>query len=218
MLLVRLIDRIFPNLVYADFTPNANDSDPEEGTIWKGLWLCLQVIRETRYDEMGQLPASALSKLKEPFANRFDVPLRQNLVKIWNNQHVKAGMDDTQSAVLLVAPSFNASLIGAGHTNASLQPLFGNVHFKAYDIDFENQAANYDISQSLVTDVSYANLFGFGTAWFQNLILANRACGGCIVAWKGTNLTNAPGKRYGTYVADSSVIRVINSSFVPRRT
>ena len=51
-------------------------------------------------------------------------------------------MDDAQSAVLLVAPLFNASLIGAGPTGAPLQPLFGNVDFKAYNIDFENRAVS----------------------------------------------------------------------------
>ncbi|KAK7689841.1 hypothetical protein QCA50_006480 [Cerrena zonata] len=166
-----------------------------------------------------------------------------NLVQIWDNQFVKSGMDDAQSSVLLVAPSFNASLIGAGPTGAPLQPLFGNVDFKAYNIDFENRAANFAISQALVTDISYANasfygctfasyqdtwytgrnastyvvdsiifgqtdyLFGFGTAWFQNVVLANRACGGGIAAWKGTNLTDAPGNRYGVYIADSKIIR-----------
>ncbi|KAI0785138.1 hypothetical protein C8Q75DRAFT_776116 [Abortiporus biennis] len=64
----------------------------------------------------------------------------QNLVQIWDNQFVKTGMDDAQSAVLLVAPSFNASLIGAGPTGAPLQPLFGNTDFKAYNIDFQNRA------------------------------------------------------------------------------
>ncbi|OJT02189.1 hypothetical protein TRAPUB_7304 [Trametes pubescens] len=170
-------------------------------------------------------------------------------------------MDDAQSAVLLVAPSFNASLIGAGPTGAPLQPLFGNVDFKAYNIDFENRAANFSISQALVTDISYANasfygcafasyqdtwytgrnastyvvdsiiygqtdcepalrllsaiffinkfadLFGFGTAWFEKVTLANRACGGGIVAWKGTNLTDAPGNRYGAYISNSRIIR-----------
>ncbi|EJF60997.1 pectin lyase-like protein [Dichomitus squalens LYAD-421 SS1] len=167
----------------------------------------------------------------------------RNLVHIWNNQFVQTGMDDAQSAVLLVAPSFNASLIGAGPTGAPLQPLFGNVDFKAYNIDFENRAANFSISQALVTDISYANasfygcvlasyqdtwytgrnastyvidsiiygqtdyLFGFGTAWFENVTLANRACGGGISAWKGTNLTGAPGNRYGAYISNSRIIR-----------
>jgi hypothetical protein len=71
------------------------------------------------------------------------------------------------------------------------------------------------------------DLFGFGTAlvqnsklsstvsahksfsrWFQNTILANRACGGGIVAWKGTTLTDAPDNRYGAYIANSEIIRV----------
>lgn len=51
-------------------------------------------------------------------------------------------------------------------------------------------------------------LRGHPCRWFQNIILANRACGGGIVAWKGTNLTDAPGNRYGAYVADSQIIRV----------
>ncbi|KAI0345642.1 pectin lyase-like protein [Trametopsis cervina] len=167
----------------------------------------------------------------------------RNLVQIWNNVFVENGIDDAQSAMLIVAPSFNASLIGAGPTGAPLQPLFGNVDFKAYNIDFQNRAANFSISQALVTDISYANasfygssfasyqdtwytgrnastyvvdsiifgqtdyLFGFGTAWFQNVILANRACGGGIVAWKGTNLSDAPSNRYGAYISSSRIIR-----------
>ena len=61
-------------------------------------------------------------------------------MKIWNNQFVATGEDDAQSSVLLVAPSFNASLIGAGPTGAPLQPLSGSSDFKAYNIDFENRA------------------------------------------------------------------------------
>lgn len=49
-------------------------------------------------------------------------------------------MDDAQSAVLIVAPSFNASLIGAGPTGAPLQPLSGNSDFRAYNIDWANRA------------------------------------------------------------------------------
>ncbi|EKM49749.1 carbohydrate esterase family 8 protein [Phanerochaete carnosa HHB-10118-sp] len=167
----------------------------------------------------------------------------RNLVQIWDDQFVENGIDDAQSAVLTVSPSFNASLIGAGTTGAPLQPLFGNTDFKVYNIDFQNRAANFSISQALVTDISYANasfygctfasyqdtwytgknastyvvdsiifgqtdyLFGFGTAWFQSVTLANRACGGGIAAWKGTNLTDAPGNRYGAYISDSRIIR-----------
>jgi len=166
-----------------------------------------------------------------------------NLVQIWNNLFTQTGEDDAFSSVLIVAPSLNASLIGAGPTGAPLQPLFGITDFKAYNIDFQNRAANFSISQALVTDISYANasfygctfasyqdtwytgrnastyvvggtifgqtdyLFGFGTAWFENVTLANRACGGGLVAWKGTNQSDAMGNRYGAYISNSRIIR-----------
>ncbi|GLB45534.1 putative pectinesterase [Lyophyllum shimeji] len=195
---------------------------------------------------LGQVPASSLKSVARPKFSLSTPPSpTSNLVQIYDTKYVKVQglMDDAESAVLVVAPSFNASLIGAGPTGAPLQPLSGSSDFRAYNIDFANRAANYSISQALVTDISYANasfygcsfasyqdtwytgrnastyvvdsaifgqtdyLFGFGTAWFQNVILANRACGGGIVAWKGTNLTDAPGNRYGAYISDSKIIR-----------
>ena len=111
---------------------------------------------------------------------------------------MQAGVDDAQSAVLLVAPSFNASLIGAGPTGAPLQPLFGNTDFKAYNVNFENRAvrhlnlsypktrhtalmpnlgqANFAISQALVTDISYANasFYGCTFASFQDTWYSGR--------------------------------------------
>ncbi len=78
----------------------------------------------------------------------------RNLVQIWDNQFVRTGMDDAQSAVLTVAPSFNASLIGAGTNGAPLQPSFGNIDFKAYNINFQNRAVSFC---ALVID------FGHGT-------------------------------------------------------
>ena len=65
---------------------------------------------------------------------------QSNLVQIWNNSFTQTGMDDAQSAVLIVAPSFDASLIGSGPTGAPLQPLLGSSDFKAYNIDFQNRA------------------------------------------------------------------------------
>ncbi|KAF8817161.1 carbohydrate esterase family 8 protein [Phlegmacium glaucopus] len=178
---------------------------------------------------LGQLLNASSNSLNYPFANASEVPLKQNLVKVWNNKFVQNGTSNAQTAVLLITPSPHAS--------------FGTVDFKAYNIDFENRAANFAISQALVTYISYANasfygcsfasyqdtwytgrnantyvvdsiiygqtdyIFGYGTAWFQNTVLANRACGGGLVAWKGTNLTDAPGNRFGAYIADSSIIR-----------
>ncbi|KAF8817178.1 carbohydrate esterase family 8 protein [Phlegmacium glaucopus] len=221
-----------------------NETDPATILIAEGEYHeTVNVTRKGPLILLGQLPNTSPNSLNRPFANASEVPLKQNLVKVWDNRYVQTGMDGAQSAVLLVSPSFNASLIGSGPTGAPLQPLFGNVDFKAYNIDFENRAATFAISQALVTDISYANasfygcsfasyqdtwytgrnastyvvdsiiygqtdyIFGFGTAWFQNTVLANRACGGGLVAWKGTNLTDAPGNRYGAYIADSSIIR-----------
>ncbi|TFK33326.1 carbohydrate esterase family 8 protein [Crucibulum laeve] len=159
-------------------------------------------------------PLTLLVRIR--FSSSFETP---NLVRVWNNQFVQTGMDDAQSAVLLVSPNFNGSLIGAGPTGAPLQPDFGCSDFKAYNIDFENRAANFSISQALVTDISYANASFYGcnfksyqgtwytgrngstyvvdsvifgqtdcnddstnftyyNSWFQNAILANRACRG----------------------------------------
>ncbi|KAK0239561.1 pectin lyase-like protein [Armillaria nabsnona] len=196
----------------------------------------LNITRKGPLTLLGQLPAGSTIA---SFANGS----ASNIVQVWNNKFVHTGMDDADSAVLTVAPSYEAALIGSGPTGAPLQPLFGNTDFRAYNIDFQNRAANFAISQALVTDISYANasfygcsfasyqdtwytgrngstyvldsviygqtdyLFGFGTAWFQNVVLANRACGGGIVAWKGTNLTDAPGNRYGAYISDSRIIR-----------
>ncbi|KAG1744844.1 carbohydrate esterase family 8 protein [Suillus lakei] len=149
---------------------------------------------------------------------------QRNLVHIWNNVHVVSGLTDEETATLTVAR------LSGQH--------FGNTDFKAYNIDFENRAARYSISQALAGSFIYANvsfygctfaswqdtwysghgvhsytvdsiiygqtdyLFGFGMAWFQNVILANRACGGGITAWQGTT-----GTRNGAYIADSKIIR-----------
>ncbi|KAI0088482.1 carbohydrate esterase family 8 protein [Irpex rosettiformis] len=219
----------------------AIQSLPHEGsaTILIGQGEYHETVNITR-----QAPLILLGQLDSSTAfNPSGNATTRNLVQIWNNVFVANGIDDAQSAVLTVSPSFNGSLIGAGPTGAPLQPLFGNTDFKAYNLNFQNRAANFSISQALVTDISYANasfygcsfasyqdtwytgrnastyvvdsivfgqtdyLFGFGTAWFQNVTLANRACGGGIVAWKGTNLTDAPNNRYGAYIADSRIIR-----------
>ena len=78
--------------------------------------------------EQGQLASTASESLNRPFANASQVPFNQNLVKIWNNQHVQPGINDIQSAVLVVGASPHAS--------------FGNPDFKVYNIDFENRAVN----------------------------------------------------------------------------
>lgn len=46
--------------------------------------------------------------------------------------------------------------------------------------------------------------------WFENVTLANRGCGGGIVAWQGDT---TPGNTFGAYISNSQVIRV--SGYIP---
>jgi pectin methylesterase-like acyl-CoA thioesterase len=192
----------------------------------------VNVTRSAPLTLLGQLPLRAALGLAQPAP--------APLARIWAAKYIgqRPGMDDADTATLVVAPNYAAALIGA-----PLQPSFGNADFRAYNLGFENRAADYAIAQALASDVSYANasfygcafasfqdtwytgrnastyvvdstvygqtdyVFGFGTAWFERTTLANRACGGGIVAWKGTNQSDAPGNRYGAYISDSRIIR-----------
>ncbi|KAG2130656.1 carbohydrate esterase family 8 protein [Suillus bovinus] len=208
----------------ADFTgvQAAIESLPQTGDavilIGEGEYFeMVNIARSAPLTLLGQLDPSTAY---DPAGNAS----QRNLVHIWNNLYVKSGLNDEETATFTIAPSNGE--------------MFGNTNFRAYNIDFENRAANYSISQALVTAISYANasfygctfasyqdtwytgsnastyvvdsiiygqtdyLFGFGMAWFQNVILANRACGGGITAWRGTS-----GTRNGAYIADSKIIR-----------
>lgn len=72
---------------------------------------------------------------------------RNNQVHVWNssfiNQTTQAvGEDNADAMVLTVSPNRNASLIGAGPAGAPLQPEFGNVDFRVYNVDFANRAVS----------------------------------------------------------------------------
>jgi hypothetical protein len=72
---------------------------------------------------------------------------RSNQVYVWNssfiNQTTQAvGEDNADAMVLTVSPNRNASLIGAGPAGAPLQPEFGNVDFRVYNVDFANRAVS----------------------------------------------------------------------------
>ncbi|KAG6831333.1 hypothetical protein H0H92_011248 [Tricholoma furcatifolium] len=213
----------------------------DEATILIGEGEYLETVNVTRTGPLtllGQLPPTPLSSVDQPkYPLNGQHSATSNLVQIYGTNYVKTGMDDATSAVLTVAPSFNASLIGSGPTGAPLQDLPGNRDFRAYNIDWSNRAADYAISQALVTDISYSNASFYGCSfasfqdtwytgrngstyvvdsvifgetdceWFQNVILANRGCGGGLVAWKGTNLTDAPDNKYGAYISDSVIMR-----------
>ncbi|KAL4249185.1 pectinesterase family protein [Abortiporus biennis] len=195
------------------------------------------LIGEGQYHErvnvLNKAPITLLGQLRS-------TPTTQNLVQIWDNKFVENGMSDVDSAVFLIAPSLESSIVNSTFKEAATT---ANPDFKAYNIDFQNRAANYSISQALVMAISSSNasfygctfasyqdtwytghnantfvtnstiygqtdyLFGYGTAWFQGITLANRACGGGIAAWKGTDQSTASGNKFGAYIADSRIIR-----------
>ncbi|KAG1743208.1 carbohydrate esterase family 8 protein [Suillus paluster] len=183
------------------------------------------LIGEGEYNEMVNVARSApltlLGQLNPDTAYNAAVSQR-NLVHIWNNLYVRDGLTDEETATLTVAPVSGQS--------------FGNTNFRAYNIDFENRALSslpspiqmlpsmaasfasyqdtwytgsgaYTYAVDSIVYGSTDYLFGFGTAWFQNVTFANRACGGGLTAWQGTS-----GTKNGVYIADSKIIRSPDAS------
>ncbi|CCM00222.1 uncharacterized protein FIBRA_02250 [Fibroporia radiculosa] len=67
--------------------------------------------------------------------------------------------DNAYTSTLTVAPTLNASLTGAGPDGNTVPPgtPFGNVDFRAYNIDLVNDYAPYSDDPSLAISISYAN-------------------------------------------------------------
>ncbi|KAH3920611.1 pectinesterase [Parastagonospora nodorum] len=87
----------------------------------------------------------------------------KNVVSIiWRNATgaaLNSTLDNAYTSTLTVAPTFNSSKTGSGPTG-DLVPAgtpFGNVDFRAYNIDFINDFKNYATGPALAVSVSYAN-------------------------------------------------------------
>ncbi|KAJ7708822.1 pectin lyase-like protein [Mycena rosella] len=90
----------------------------------------------------------------------------QNLVTIFNttfiNQttQIASLQDNADSAVLTVAPNKYAAWTGAGYYGGTPGPIpdaFGCTDFKAYNINFENRAANGGVGPALAFGIGFAN-------------------------------------------------------------
>ena len=86
----------------------------------------------------------------------------QNLVTIfWASAKGKRSnlIDNAFTSVLIVAPTLNASLTGASPTGFNVPPdtPFGNLDFRAYNIDFRNVFAQQAAGPSLAISISRAN-------------------------------------------------------------
>ncbi|KAN0087677.1 carbohydrate esterase family 8 protein [Tylopilus felleus] len=120
--------------------------ETDKGVILIGEGQYFETVNVTR-----GAPLTLLGQLDPATASiRAGNASQRNIVHIWNNFYVgeNSKPTDEQTATLTVAPSY-------GHP-------FGNVDFKAYNIDFENRAANYSISQALVTSITLANASFYG--------------------------------------------------------
>ncbi|KAL9106891.1 MAG: hypothetical protein Q9227_008139 [Pyrenula ochraceoflavens] len=67
--------------------------------------------------------------------------------------------DNAYTATLTVAPNLDAALTGSGPTGHTVPPdnPFGNVDFRAYNLDFVNDFAPYSDGPSLALSMGYAN-------------------------------------------------------------
>ncbi|GHJ83824.1 hypothetical protein NliqN6_0226 [Naganishia liquefaciens] len=178
---------------------------------------------------------------------------KKNLVKLWYSSFINqttqtSSQDNADAVVLTVSPNRAASLIGVGPAGAPLQPEFGNVDFRLYNVDVANRATVNgkefpgQTGPSAALLVAYANastygstfasyqdtlfcgrngslfayggevkggtdfLYGFGTAWFEGVTMANRECRGAITAWKGSSFLYGP-DTFGVYQSNGWVVR-----------
>ncbi|KAJ6607585.1 pectin lyase-like protein [Mycena sp. CBHHK59/15] len=90
----------------------------------------------------------------------------QNLVTIFSTTFVNQTtqnasiLDNADSAVLTVAPNKYAAWTGAGYYGGTPFPIpddFGCTDFKAYNINFENRAANGGVGPALAIGIGFAN-------------------------------------------------------------
>ncbi|GMF68619.1 unnamed protein product [Aspergillus oryzae] len=129
-----------------------------------------------------------------------------------NHDNTGQAVDNVFSSVLTVAPTLESSYTGSGTTGYPVpeDTPFGNIDFRAYNIDFTNTWRDY--SDGPAHAISFNFVYGFGTAWIQSSEILLRNCGGGITAWKGTNTTFT--NNYGVYIVDSTV-KAANASIAP---
>lgn len=81
---------------------------------------------------------------------------------IWHNAtgtSTTGSYDNAYTSTLTVAPNFNASATGSGPDGNPIPPgtPFGNINFRVYNLDIENDYLPYSAGPSLAISISYAN-------------------------------------------------------------
>ncbi|KAL7271763.1 hypothetical protein RUND412_005457 [Rhizina undulata] len=125
-----------------------NDTTPH--TILIGAGIYTEQLNITRPG-----PLTLLGQTKDPKRKESNLVTVQWAAAVVNSNFA----DDEFTAVLTVSPTLDASLTGSGTTGFAVpdDTPFGNVDFKAYNIDWNNNYANYAAGQSLALSLSRAN-------------------------------------------------------------
>ncbi|KAJ8109295.1 hypothetical protein OPT61_g7565 [Boeremia exigua] len=81
---------------------------------------------------------------------------------IWRNatgSNITPNIDNAYTSTLTVAPTFNSSTTGSGPTGNPVpaDTPFGNIDFRAYNLNFVNDYRPYAAGPALAVSVSYAN-------------------------------------------------------------
>ncbi|SCV67627.1 BQ2448_5238 [Microbotryum intermedium] len=91
-----------------------------------------------------------------------------------------SNFDNAVTAVLSVAPSYNASLTGSGYTGAPLitdPSQFGCFDFRMYNIDLDQRWGLANIGPALAVSISYANASFYDVGAFgRSQFLGPRVC------------------------------------------
>ncbi|KAG8758734.1 hypothetical protein FRC12_009932 [Ceratobasidium sp. 428] len=151
----------------------------------------------------------------------------QNLVTVYNttsmNQTTQtASQDNADTQVLTVAPNKYSVWTGKGFYGDTPEPVpneWGCTDFKAYNINFENRAANKSVGPALAVGVAFARASFYGCAFksYQDTVFIGKN-GSAI--FKGSEVAGSTDYIYGfgaAYFIDSTLSnrgagRIVKSS------
>ncbi|ORY64824.1 pectinesterase [Pseudomassariella vexata] len=101
-----------------------------------------------------------------------DTDRRNGVQVLWaaaNTDSTGQLMDNANTSVLTVAPTWNASLTGSGPTGFPVpaDTPFGSSDFRAYNIDFRNVYSLQAAGPALAVNVAYANAGFYGCGFYS---------------------------------------------------
>lgn len=132
------------------------------------------LVDEGTYHESVNVSRKGPTTLLGATVSPHPVDYSNNLVTVFNTLFVNQStqqtdlQDNADSAVLTVAPNKYAAWTGQGYFGATPQPIpneFGTSDFRAYNINFENRAANASVGPALALSLGYSRSSFYGCAF-----------------------------------------------------